>query len=271
MRHLELVAAATRSLTDLLLLRRRLWSALLVAALGVLFGGTAAFWVFPQRALAQSLCEFVNHYNTLANAPNQHHGVRVFNPGMLVFHETPECIHVSSILAVDTTTYDQMEVGWQDTLNGYPYNNGNCVYTGDGQPHTIRVVNRGGVEHCTNYGALNFDGYESYGVADQNGDNNWTFYEGGGTLGTNPVTNSFSLSLSITNGERYTELYPPPSESADAYFGGLMYMPLNGSWTNWGNANCYLTDPYAKQDPVYNNQILSATTVQVSTQGSNGC
>ncbi|HEU5216223.1 MAG TPA: hypothetical protein VFU30_11850 [Gaiellaceae bacterium] len=263
MRRWLTVAAASR-FPEPVQTRRSLRSMLLVVTVGVLLGGTAAIWAFPSGAKALDPCQFVNHYNTMANTPNQHHGVRVANPGMIVYHITPSCIHVSTILSVDTTTLDWMEIGWQDIENAYVYNLEQCTINGDGNPHTFRVVNRDGIEHCTNYASISVDGYEEYGVADQNGDDNWTFYMNGSTLGTNPVSNTFSLSESITNGERYTNSSGLSPESAAAYFSGLQYMPLNGAWTSWGQAQCY-NNSWTNDDPNYNNQLLSATTVQVST------
>lgn len=257
--------------------RRAVLASFTAVSLGVVIGGTAAFWVFPAQAQAspgQNCFPFTEplvtkHYTTVAEAVNPHHGTEVITPGMLVYNEPPQCVHIESIVS-EGSDKDFAEVGTEAVASGVQVSvpSGTCSFVGDGKFHVIRMTNRNESEDCTVFQAVTPDFFYSFAVDDQNGDDKWTTWFNGSQLGGNPVNNTFSLSTSYTNGERFTPAIPPPSESADAEFYGLRYMPLNGSWTPWGQAECAPSS--ISTDPNYNNQLTSATRIFVST-GSSQC
>lgn len=248
----EDVAARLRS--------RPLWRVLLAVAIGIILGGTAAVWVFPHQALAATTCSAPGtspHYNDVVGPNDSHYGVRVFSPGMQVYNITPVCIHISSLEALGSNG-NFVEVGWQDILNNYTFVSSNCSITGSGTPHVFRTRLVNNTFYCTNYGSVAVGSY-GFALDDQNGDDSWTYYFNGSTLGSNPVSADFAFSAPLTNAERYENPNAPPSESAKAIFNGLQYMPLNGSWTDWRSAGCVHNG-----DPVYKNQIISVTEVAVA-------
>ena len=235
------------------------WGSLAALAVSIVIGGTAAFWVFPQRASASN-CDFTYTPNTVATDNpdyNAHHGVS--STSMHVYNYDVTCIHISSLEADNgTVSPDWMEVGWVDADNGLPYSVDNCTFTGDDHPHVIRIKVRNGTESCTVYNGspyvLTGGTDHSFGVADQNGDMSWTFTFDGTQLGAQDG-NNFSLGASETNGERHST-----TESADAHFAGLRYMATDG-WHPWAQVKCFKA---VSDDPVYNNQRVSDTEVNVS-------
>jgi hypothetical protein len=131
MRRSEIVAAARTlvhearvGLAEILRLfrirqHRRASTALLCLALGVVIGGTAALWVFPERAKALPSC-FSVHYGRQATPVNNHAGVGVFHTGMEIFDIPPTCDHVSSVIdQQDSLTYT--EIGWFDAPEWLDY------------------------------------------------------------------------------------------------------------------------------------------------------
>jgi hypothetical protein len=224
---------------------------------GIITGGTAALWVFPSAAFADSNCSTF-HANTEAQPTEQHHGTRVAAPGMHVYDQTPAvaCQHISSVTSFDPGLDEFVEVGWDDELNGFTYQHSYCTHKGDGHPILFRAWQVGGNFYCDNFGDLAAPQDTEFAVMDQNVDMHWAFTAQGNYL-RSTVPTDFSLSHSLTNGERWGDF-----ESAHAKFNGLQYMPPHGAWTPWGAAHCYSNyDP----DPTYFNQIQSATWVNVST------
>jgi len=231
------------------------------AATGALIGATAALWAFPSRAVASApACDNIDigHYNTAATdntSYDAHHGMRVASPGMYIYNYDAVCIHTSSIGSVDQSG-ENVEVGWEDTKAGLYYEEQQCHWTGDDTPHIFRAKIRNGTYYCTVYGQLTPTQSDGFGVADQNGDSAWTFTHNGATLGDNPVQMDFSLGSNRTNGERFNT-----NDSAHALFNGLYYMATDG-WHSWTRSQCYTA---SSDDPGFNNQLLSATEVQVTT------
>lgn len=274
MRRSEIVAAARTlvhearvGLAEILRLfrirqHRRASTALLCLALGVVIGGTAALWVFPERAKALPSC-FSVHYGRQATPVNNHAGVGVFHTGMEIFDIPPTCDHVSSVIdQQDSLTYT--EIGWFDAPNGWTIDNSsNCTLTGTGHPVLFREWTEGALLWCTKFSRTLTGGtYHTMGISDQNGDGVWnTSFDGLG-IG-NPFSETFSIgALGIfSNGERYGS-----NESARATFNGLVYMPLGGGWTDWATIACA---SLPNNDPNYFNDIHSQIWVDVN--GTNTC
>jgi hypothetical protein len=176
---------------------------------------------------------------------------------MYVYDTTPVCIHVSSVTSFDPNSGEFVEVGWIDLANGLVYPDNptvNCAVVGDGTPHWYSTHLRNGTFYCVDLGPISSGTYHGFGVSNRTGDDQWWSWKCcGQPLGTNPVAMDFSLSQSLTNGERYGA-----TESAAATFGGLKYVPFQGVWTDWPSSSGYFDN-----DPSYRNCFYSATSLDV--------
>lgn len=172
----------------------------------------------------------------------------VANPGMFVYASDVSCVRISSVASLDQSD-DIVEIGWRDADTGFD----NCHTIGDEKPHLFRVWMRSGTYRCDEFLELTPSVSYGFGVADQNGDTIWTYTWQGAAIDT--VDNTFTLGASLTNGERHNT-----SESAKALFDGTRYMATDG-WHAWSQSKC----DSSSDDPGYNNQLLSATKVQVTT------
>jgi hypothetical protein len=253
--HSPFVAAAriVPSLRQGLVVRR--WSLrarlLFVVFLGVVIGGTAAWWGFPSVAHAAT-CDV--HYNVVATdsvSNHGHNGVRVSNPGMYIYNYTAYCVHDSSLLS-EATTGDWAEVGWRDPATGYQA----CGVTGDNTPHILVTWVNGGVYTCHQYGALTANQSDDFSVWGDSSDL-WHWAHNGSNITTHTL--DFRASYSFTNGERHSSY-----ESAEALFDG-MQNGTSPNWNVWTSSACF-----SDNDPSYNNQLQSHTKISVS-QGASQC
>jgi hypothetical protein len=258
-------------LSRLTVRRSTLVALFLVVALGVLIGGGAALWVAPAKAATQ-YCEFdipvEIHYQVEQAPANPHYGTKadMYRQGL-----TPVCLQVISVTSYDsrnqTGTGSWVEAGSIKIANGVQFPN--CDFgsiTGDNTWHPFRTYYRDDGFHCGQWASIGA-GFDNFSVGDQYGNANWTFKMNGNGLGTNPVGLDFSLSMSVTNSERYTPdpQYSSASQSNYALFGSdlgagtIQYLPKGGSWTNWATASCLdgsgTNDPHFKNDPDWHSQI----------------
>jgi hypothetical protein len=218
---------------------------LLVALLGVAFGGTAAWWVYPPEARAAT-CDV--KYNVVASDSTSnfsHNGERVANPGMYIYDYVSDCAHVSSI-EVDTTTNDEAEVGWIDPSAAFSP----CLVIGDNKPHILTTYVSGGVYSCRQWAQLTPNQSDDFSVWGNSSDV-WTWSHDGSNVRV--VTLDFRAGQVLTNGERHTTF-----ESAEALFNGLQY-GTSPNWVSWPQSVCLSDD-----DPQYANQLHSATNISVS-------
>lgn len=228
------------------------WKLLLAVLAGAALGGSGAWWIFPAQAEAAT-CGAVK-YDTEAtdNASYTHHGVNVTNPGMYIYNYDTACTHISSI-AVIYDSDDLVEIGWSDDGDQSEV----CEQgSASNIPYLFWVLVYHGSYAC--YRSINLASAQSdgFGVADEDGD--WTFsYTHDGSV-VIQLHAAFSRGTVITNAERHDT-----AGSARALFDGLRYMILNGGWTAWTQAHCYTG---GSNDPDWNNQLLSAIKVQVTTQ-----
>lgn len=232
-----------------------MFSTLAALVAGVTVGAAVAIWTVPSAAAAVDCSG--GHYMTWASPANPHHGTR--SAQMSYYNENPSspCTHTSSLISIGADG-DYVEVGWIDAALNEPISHDpHCNVLGTGSPLAFRAHWESGTFYCTGYGALDPNlATDSFAILDQDGNENWGFSMNGNWLG-GTLSETFSLSSSVTNGERYGA-----GESAKASFNGLQYMPLNGSWTDWLITACKPSQ--TALDPTYSNQIHSATYVTVS-------
>lgn len=217
---------------------------------GAAVGIAAAWWLFPSRAEAAT-CNV--HYFTDAtdNSTNVHRGMGVANPGMYIYDYDAFCVQDSSV-GVTAGSGDLVEIGWRDPDSGYQA----CTATGDDNPHLFVVDLYFGAYSCTQFNVtLTPWQSDGFGAADQNADKLWSFTHDGNLVQS--MYETFSSGVVWTNGERHNT-----TESARALFDGARYMASDG-WHAWSTSHCY----YAQSnDPVYNNQLLSATKIKVTAE-----
>jgi hypothetical protein len=171
---------------------------------------------------------------------------------MVVYGDSPSCIHVSSILSIDTAG-DEAEVGWGSFAVGLP----ECGTTGNGFPHVFYTLDVGPFYECHASTELLSNASYSFSVrVDQSAPTTWIWDWNGTILNTEDL--GFTNSANQTNGERHNL-----SESAKALFNGMQYRSSSGVWTAWSRSVCWNG---VSDDPGYNNQLLSNTKVQVTTQ-----
>jgi len=242
--------------------RRSLHAKLLLATfLGVVIGGTVAWWGFPPRAAASGCGSLV--YNTDATNDSNtfnHYGTRVANPGMHIFDGGSVCERVSSIAsAASDLTGDNAEIGWLNLANGKT--NG-CHFTGDGVHHVFWAYKISGGFSChvapsyTLVGGNDYSFSVRYDFSSPHCQFCWIFDSNGNVL--DEPTLGFDNSTSVTNGERHDT-----SDGATSHFDGMQFRTINNTWSSWGNAACFSA---LSNDPNYNNQLLSVTDIQVTTQ-----
>jgi hypothetical protein len=132
-----------------------------------------------------------------------------------------------------------------------------CGMFGNDHPHVLHAWQRNGAFDCTEGGAnLTSSQADGFGVADQNGDADWSYTHDGDVVFVEDNM-GFTLGVSVTNAERHNDY-----ENARALFNGLRYMSSDG-WHSWSSSHCYTPD-FINGDPDWNNQLLSATEVQVT-------
>lgn len=227
---------------------------LLVALLGSVIGGTAAWWVFPAVAHAAT-CNIggFGAYNTEATdgAGAVHNGVRVAN--LYIYSYTAYCERVSSIGSIHAN-FDLAEVGEIQLASGFT----NCNTVGDGTPHVLTVYGTGTAVVCRLHGALTANQSDAFSVWGDSSDY-WTWSHDG--MDVTHQTLDFRASTSVTNGERHSTY-----ESAQSLFDG-MQNGTSPNWNSWTASQCF-TQP--DPDPNYFNQLQSATKISVS-QASQQC
>lgn len=265
MRRSRVVAAAQDGLNSLgdFADSRRHWryaKLLLATFLGVLIGGTVAWWGFPARAAASGCGSLV--YNTDATNDSNtfnHYGTRVANPGMHIFDGGSVCQRVSSIASdASDLTGDNAEIGWLNLANG----KSSCNFSGDGVHHVFWAYKISGGFSChvaTGYTLVGGNDYSfsvRYNFSNTHCQFCWIFDFNGNIL--DQPTLGFNNSTSVTNGERHDT-----SDGATSHFNGMQFRTINNTWSSWGNAACFQA---LSDDPNYNNQLLSTTNIQVTTQ-----
>ena len=260
------IVAAANFVVDLVrwpaVLRRSLHARLLaVAFLGVLLGGTAAWWGFPQVATASN-CNA--SYNTVAtnNTLNySDYGEQVNGPGMNVFGGGASCARISSIES-NAQNDDEAEVGWLIQAPGVS----NCIGgTGDNTPHVFYTWVAYGTYAChenTSYTLVAGNKYPfsiRYDFSSPSGTQKWIYDFNGNVLDEHD--NGFKLSQPTTNGERHST-----DDGSAAHFIGMNFRTASDTWSAWGHSAC---SPYPQSDdPDFNNQLLSNTEIQVSQQAA---
>jgi hypothetical protein len=233
---------------------------LVATFLGVLIGGTSAWWGFPPTASAYSCNLGQNYYDTVATNNTQtysDYGTRVTSPGMYVYGMSSLCAHVSSLVSFSTTK-DAAEIGWVIQASGYV----SCHTTGNNTPTIFYAWIAYGSYDCHEYSHISSGQSINVSVRSNLGSNPYTWiYDYNGTV-LAQHDNGFSASAATTNAERHNA-----SESAQALFNGMQFRTSGAVWKSWSRAVCW--SAYSN-DPNYNNQILSATKLQV-TQAAPQC
>jgi len=223
---------------------------LLVVFLGVVIGGTAAWWAFPSIARADTCGQNVKYNQEAWDGGTGHNGVRVSSPGMYIYAFTEGCRQISSIGSV-APSGDQAEIGWLNVASGAS----NCGITGNNTPHLMTVYVNGGAYTCTPHGTLTANQSDDFSVWGDSSDL-WHWAHNGSNVITHTL--DFRASISATNGERHSTY-----DSATSTFNG-MQNGTSPNWHPWTSSSCYVSN-----DPDYNTQLHSATYISVS-QGS-GC
>jgi hypothetical protein len=244
---------------------------LLVTFCGVMIGATAAWWGFPPVAAAAT-CMSPGGVNTLATnstANFNHYGTRVANPGMQVFSGGSICLRVSSIFAMSSSpTSDNAEIGWANAATGQHYCNG---VAGNGHPTVFYAWVVSGSFNChqdntDSISAPNFYSFSarydlSNGAGNCSSSCKWIFDFNGKIL-DQPSTLLFNQSNSASNSERHNT---GTGEIGHAVFQGLQFRSSSSTWNDWGQSLCW---SFYNSDPDYHDQLLSATSVQVTTQSA---
>ncbi len=267
------------------------FAALAAVFLGVIVGIVAGIGLFPRNALAGGLCGASYHLHEDAETTDAngavHHGTRVADPGMWIYGsdtEPPVCIHVSSVLS-QSVNDSWVEIGWISAAKGVPLagSGGSCVdsgsgnpWAGDGNPQLFRTNSKdgGATWHCTVFSDITtVNRRESFEVLDPaplSGNDTWQTRYAGSAIGSS-LAMPFSLSVSVTNAERFTPSTAayPTGEAGNASFDGLLYFTSSSGWHAWTSADCG-NYPFSDNDPTYkdNNLSSSPTFVSVSLTGT---
>jgi hypothetical protein len=233
--------------------------------LGVIAGMVGANWIFPANASASTnYCSSTYHYWNNMTTPNQHRGTRAVN--LHVFTDPAfECAHSSTLISMGPAG-DWVEVGYIDAISGI-HPSPSCQFVGDDKPQVYRFFSKAGTSYCDGYGdVVGVDNDHSFSVVDQNADMHWAFSMDGSYLG-GTVGMPFSLSYTMTNGERYG-----PDETEQSSFKDLQYMPANGSgWLSWGDAVCNPPGGHHNPSDPFDSVKVSITWVTVAQTGPPAC
>ena len=254
---------------------------LVLCFVGVIVGGTAAWWGFPPVALAAGQCN--NYLKTDAGRSSagdfQDLGVRASGED-LVYGGGVQCAHADTVSVLLPNQDSFVEAGWATMQSAYsaqdefPYCNSYL-----NSPHAFYVYRQNHAYTCNVYSSTDVsvsggDKPTTSVYSDQAHPGTWIldFSNGSGGSFTHAVSGwTYTVGAGLTNCDRH---YLDPSdntkESCQAHFTGMQYRTSPPGWQAWGSELCANGVkgspplPDLSNDPTYNNQLTQPNEVLVS-------
>lgn len=212
----------------------------MVTFLGVVAGGSAAWWGFPPVALAAGQCNYYSYTQATRTYGFDYvdRGVKA-NTYDHVYGGGVQCAHVASVI-VEDQFLNYVEVGWGTMQTAYS----DCPDSGKtNSPVVLRVIKIAGqAPVCVFYQSIPIQGGDDPWVSVRSDNPTdptaWIFVYNGNQLAYVQGI-PFATGVGVSNTDRhYRDPDNPVHESSDAHFKGMQYRTGGNTWLNWGSEIC---------------------------------